>query len=280
MSYADGLQCIIGGSTRLYAIIGDPIEQVKSPAAFNPRFAKAGKNAVLVPCLVRADSFEQTVRGLMSIGNLDGLIVTVPYKARALSLADTLGTDGRLAGAINALRREADGRWVGDMFDGKGLVLGLKKRGIFLAGKHAGLLGSGGAGSAVAVAFAQAGIASITLYDLDASKARLLADRVQSHFPACSVTVAPPDLTRADILINATPVGMRPEDPMPLASPRLQPPLIVVDIIMQPEITSLLELAKSFGCQAFGGRVMLEGQVDEIMAFFEMEQNLGKPDIS
>jgi shikimate dehydrogenase len=276
----DGTQCVIGGSTRLYAIIGDPIEQVKSPAIFNPRFAKARKNAVLVPCLVRADSFEQTVRGLMAIGNLDGLIVTVPYKAKALSLADMLGTDARLAGAVNALRREADGRWVGDMFDGKGLVFGLKKRGVSLAGKHAGLLGAGGAGSAVAVAFAQAGIASITLRDLDANKAHSLADRVQGNFPACGVTVASPDLAHVDILINATPVGMRLEDPMPIALPRLRSSLVVIDIIMKPETTPLLALARSSGCRTFGGRVMLEGQADEVMAFFEMEESFGKPNIS
>jgi shikimate dehydrogenase len=253
MSLSGGLQCLVDGSTRLYAIIGDPVEQVKSPATFNPLFAKAKKNAVLVPCLVRPDRFEETVRGLMAIGNLDGLIITVPYKARALPLADTVGTDGRLSGAINALRKDAGGRWAADMFDGKGLVRGLKKRGVDLAGRRVVLLGAGGAGSAVAVALAKEGVASMTLYDVDTDKARLLAGRVQGHFPACAVTIASPSLSDADILINATPVGMRPEDPMPIASPKLRPPLIVVDIIMKPEVTPLLELAQTSGCQAFGG---------------------------
>jgi shikimate dehydrogenase len=274
------LQCLIGGSTRLYAILGDPIEQVKSPATFNPRLAKAGKNAVLIPCLVRPGDFESVARALMAIGNLDGLVITVPHKVRALALADRLGTNARLAGALNVLRREEDGRWAGDMFDGKGLVSGLKKQGVALEDKHVVLLGAGGAGSAVAVALAEARAASIALHDLDASKAHLLADRIQEHFKACRITVAPPDLKSADVLINATPAGMRAEDPMPIASPRLEAPLIVMDVITQPEITPLLALARSAGCQAFGGRVMLEGQADEIMSYFRREEGFGEPHIS
>ncbi len=280
MTSAGETQCVIGGSTRLYAIIGEPIKQVKSPEVFNPRFLKAGKNAVLVPCLVRAECFEQTVRGLMAIGNLDGLIVTVPYKVRALALTDTLGTGARLAGAVNALRREADGRWTGDMFDGKGLVRGLGMRGIELAGARVTLLGAGGAGSAIAVALAQAGVASITLYDVNTDKARVLADRVQGHFPASVITVASPDLAHCDILINATPAGMRPEDPVPIARRDLPSSLVVLDIITEPEITPLRALAMSCGCQTFGGRVMMEGQADEIMAFFDMEGSYGQSDLS
>src|SRR5262249_44138999 len=137
----------IDGSPRLYAIICEPIEQVKSPALYNRLFAQAGKNAVLVPCLVKTEGFDETVRGLMAVGNLDGLIVTVPHKVRALALASRLGIDGQLSGAVNALRREADGSWAGDMFDGQGLVSGLRKRDIEPAGKRVALLGAGGAGS-------------------------------------------------------------------------------------------------------------------------------------
>src|SRR5262249_35848258 len=151
--------------------------------------------------------FEPAARALMAIGNLDGLIITVPHKVRALALADVLGTNARLAGALNVLRREKDGRWAGDMFDGKGLVSGLKKQGVDVEGKHVVLLGAGGAGSAVAVALAEARAASIALHDLDTNKARLLADRIKDHFKACRVTAGLPNLDGADILINATPAG-------------------------------------------------------------------------
>ena len=83
-------QPLIGGSTRLFAIIGDPIGQVKSPTTFNPRFAAAGLDAVLIPVHVRPERFDETVSGLMAVGNLDGIIVTVPYKARIVPFIDHL----------------------------------------------------------------------------------------------------------------------------------------------------------------------------------------------
>ncbi|MDE2006181.1 MAG: shikimate dehydrogenase, partial [Rhodospirillales bacterium] len=110
----------ISGRTRLFGIVGDPIAQVGSPGAFNPRIAALGADAVLVPLHVPAASFETAMAGLMRLGNLDGLLVTVPFKQRALPLADRVCPVAALVGAANALRRDADGRWTADMFDGVG----------------------------------------------------------------------------------------------------------------------------------------------------------------
>ena len=118
------------GATRLYAIIGDPIAQVRSPEVFTERFAAAGIDAVLVPAHVPAERFDAIVPALMALGNLDGLLVTVPFKARMASLRKRLGCDGAdCIGAVNALRREADGTWTGDMFDGAGFVRGARAQG-------------------------------------------------------------------------------------------------------------------------------------------------------
>src|SRR5690242_1767918 len=119
-------QPVVTGATRLYGIMGDPVAQVKSPGVFNPRIAAAGVDAVHV----RTEAFEETVRGLMRLGNLDGLIATVPHKLRMLALADRVLPTGLQVGAINAMRREPDGTWTGDMFDGRGLVRGVRDRGI------------------------------------------------------------------------------------------------------------------------------------------------------
>ena len=260
-------QCI-DGSTRLYAIIGDPIAQVRSPQVFNPRLRAAGRNAVLVPLHVRPERFEETLRGLMALGNLDGLVVTIPYKARALALADRVLPTGRQVGAVNALRREPDGSWTGDMFDGRGLVRGLAGQGHTVAGRRVMLIGAGGAGSAVAMALAEAGAAGITLFDVDAAKAESVAARVTEAYPACAVRVAPPAVEGHDTLVNATPIGMAPGDGLPADLGRLDPGLLVVDVIMKPEVTLLLRHAQACGCRTMGGRHMLEGQAEEVMRFF------------
>src|SRR3954468_686829 len=152
MTSAPARQAIIDGSTRLFAIIGDPIAQVKSPQALNPRFAAAGLNAVLIPVNVKPENFDTTVKGLMAVGNLDGIIITVPYKNRIVPLLDHVLPMAAKVGAANAMRRDADGRWSGDMFDGAGLVASLRKAAVGLEGRRILLIGAGGAGSAVAVA--------------------------------------------------------------------------------------------------------------------------------
>ncbi|MBV9114786.1 MAG: shikimate dehydrogenase [Hyphomicrobiales bacterium] len=263
-------QPAIDGATRLLGIVGDPIEQVKSPLVFNPRFKAAGKNAVLVPLHVRTEVFEPTLRGLMALGNLDGLIVTVPYKARALALVDEVLPTGRIVGAINAMRREKDGRWTGDMFDGRGLVLGLSKEGISIAARRVMLIGAGGAGSAVAVAFADAGAAALTIHDIDAAKAESLATRLGETYPACATRVGAPQAAGHDVIVNATPIGMAKGEGLPAPIGPLEAAQLVIDVIAKPEVTPLLAEARARGCRTVGGKAMLDGQVAELEKFFRI----------
>jgi shikimate dehydrogenase len=261
----------VDGATRVYGIIGDPIAQVKSPEVMTARFRKAGRNAVMVPLHVRPERFDETLRGLMALANLDGLIATVPYKARVLPYIDTVLPTGQQVGAINAMKRGADGRWTGDMFDGRGLIRGLREHGLPVVDKRVMLLGTGGAGSAVAVAMAEAGAAAVTLYDRDEGKARALAGRVTAAYPGCKVEVGPVSLEGHDTLVNATPIGMAPGDGLPVELGPLDPRLLVIDVIMKPEVTPLLHHAQACGCHTVGGRAMLEGQVEEVVKFFGIE---------
>jgi shikimate dehydrogenase len=271
MSRRPEVQVEVDGSTRLYGIVGDPIAQVRSPQVFNPRLRAAGLNAVLVPMNVLPEGFEATMRGLMALGNLDGLIVTVPYKARALSLVDRVLPTGAQVGAINAMRRDGDGRWEGDMFDGRGLIRGLRERGDDVAGRRIMLIGAGGAGSAVAIALAEAGAAALTLHDVDRSKAERVVARIGECYPACAARVGPPAAEGYDLLVNATPIGMALGDGLPAPLGPLDPKLLVVDVIMKPGVTPLLRHAQACGCRTMGGRHMLEGQADEVARFFGIE---------
>jgi shikimate dehydrogenase len=180
----------ITGATRLYPIIGDPIAQVRSPEVFSARFAAAGTPAVCIPVHVPSERFETIVPELMALGNVDGLIATVPFKPRMLPFADRLGRAAKTVGALNALRREADGSWTGDMFDGMGFVHGAKNKGERLAERRVALFGAGGAGSAIACGLAEAGAKSIAVIDQDGAKAQALVSKLARAFPSCAVSAA------------------------------------------------------------------------------------------
>jgi shikimate dehydrogenase len=260
----------INGQTRLVAIVGDPVAHVRSPDIYNPRMAADGHNAVLVPVHLPAGHFEVGMRGLMSIANVAGLVVTYPFKERAMSLVDNVGLVASRVGAINAMRREQNGSWTGDVFDGAGLLAALRGLGQAAAGRKVTLLGAGGAGSAIAMSLADAQAASIRVFDRAAQRAESLASRVVRHYPSCEVTVGAPTVNERDLLINATPVGMAPEFALAPFAGALHPGLTVIDIVPQPAQTMLLERAQAAGCRHANGQAMIAGQADAVLGFFDL----------
>ncbi len=259
---------VVTGETRLFAIIGDPIAQVRSPDLYNPRIARAGRNAILVPAHIPARHFDTAVNGLLRLGNLDGLVITVPFKERILPFADLVLSRGRQVGAINALRRESDGSWIGDIFDGAGLLAALETLSQTARGRQVLLLGAGGAGSAIAVALAGAGAARIGIFDIIAARAEQLASRVGSFYSGCRTDAVAPDLAGYDLLINATPVGMAPDFAMPRLIGALHPGITVIDIVPTPARTQLLAQAQAAGCPIANGQAMISGQADAVLSFF------------
>lgn len=269
----------IDGRTRMYAIVGDPIEQVRSPQMVTWSLRRRGANAVLVPLHVRAADFDDALPRLMRVGNLDGLIFTIPFKAAALALADELGPQAATVGALNALARGADGRWRGEAFDGQGCVEGLRRAGAPLAGRSVLLLGAGGAGAAIAVAVAAEGPRRLRIHEADATRAARAVDLARRIAPALDVAAGPAlqddpvaaaaALEDVDVLVNATPVGMLGDPRRPLAVERLPARLAVLDAVVDPERTPLLELARACGARAVPGREMMRGQIERIVDFFE-----------
>ncbi|WP_346778261.1 shikimate dehydrogenase [Paraburkholderia sp. Ac-20342] len=263
----------IDGSTRLFGILGSPVTQVKTPQIMNALFAAGGINAVCLPFEAPVASFAQVVAGLKSLANLDGLVVTVPHKVSAMALVDAVSATAAQVGAINVMRRQPDGSWFGDMFDGTGLVMGLERIGFALRGKRVKQLGAGGSGAAVAFALAGAGVASLALSDPNRALPDELAGRLNRFHPACqvSVDIDPADVSGIDLLINCSPVGMRPGDGMPASFGAFPASLQVVDIIMTPAVTPLLAHARQCGCRATNGRPMIEGQLAAFATFFGID---------
>ena len=256
------------GATRLYAIVGDPVAQVRSPEVFTARFAADGIDAVLIPVHVPAAGFDAIAPALLAIGNLDGVLVTIPFKASIVPYATRLGRAAQCIGAANALRREADGTWTADMFDGVGFVRGAQRKGEHVHGRRVALFGAGGAGSAIAYALADAGARSIAIVDVDASKAERLATTLSRAFPDCGIAAAAQMPDGIDMIVNASPVGMRPDDGLPSAIGPLDTGTLVGDVVIAARPTALIRHAMQCGCRFVDGRDMHGGQVDALMQFF------------
>lgn len=265
-----GLNPEISGTTRLFVVLGDPVAQVQAPGLLNPLFARLGADAVLVPVHARPGDLAEIMCGLRRIGNLDGILVTVPHKAAVCRLADRVSPTVAVTGTANALRREPDGTWTADNFDGVGFVRGLAAAGHAPAGRRVSLVGTGGAGSAIAVALLEAGVAALSLHDVDPARSTALHARLEERWPGRTVASEEPDLS-ADIVVNATPLGMRPDDPLPFPPDRLAPCRVVADIIMKPPQTRLLRESAALGHRVHPGIHMLDRQLDSYRDFFRLD---------
>ena len=262
---ADAPQPAISGTTRLLGFLGDPVIHARSPQNFNPRLAASGHDAVLVPLHVPADRFEAAIPGLLALANLDGLVVTMPYKERLIPWLDSISERARDVGAVNAARRLPDGRWVGDIFDGIGLVGAVGSLGLSPAGMRAGLVGAGGAGAAIAFALAEAGVSALSIVDQNEARASQLCARIaaKGRLAPKAGRIAVGDL---DLLVHATPVGMMPEDGIAIDIAGLSARTAVVDIVTKPS-TPLLRAATEAGCRVAGGGAMVAAQTAAIARF-------------
>lgn len=258
----------VNGKTRVYGIVGDPIEQVRSPEMVTWEMQKRDHNAVLIPMHIARDEFDTVMPQIMRMRNLDGLIFTIPFKAQAIALAKTLGPQASQIGAINALKKHSNGAWSGEIFDGMGCVEAFKQRGITLQDKRLQLIGLGGAGSAICVALAYEKPKLLRLFDINAQTTERMVKMVNTISPQTVVEVGLPLAEGIDILLNASPVGMLSDARLPLAVEQFKKELIVFDAIVMPENTPLLSLAQDCGCQVVRGREMMLGQISKIVDYF------------
>lgn len=257
----------IDGKTQLYAIVADPIEQVKTPQTLNALMRERQFNGVLVPMHVAPENLSGWFNALRGIKNFGGLIVTVPHKQAIARLCDEVSDAARLIGAVNVVRRESDGRMVGDILDGKGFVAGLRGNGIEPAGKRVFMAGAGGAANAIAFALAEAGVAELGIYNRTQDKVHDLIDRLRQAHPTFTAKVASASAKGYDIVVNATSLGMREGDPLSFDAESLTSDQVVAEIIMKPETTPLLAKAQALGCKIHYGLPMLRSQADLMAAF-------------
>ena len=259
---------MINGNTEIIAHLGYPTHAFKAPMIYNPYFEQAGINAVVVPMGVKPDAYPAALRALFQLTNIRGALITMPHKVTTVGLLDAVTPTALVAGACNAVRRDADGRLLGDMFDGAGFVRGVKRKGLVLQGARVLVVGSGGVGCAIAASLAAEGLSAVHLYDVHAPSAEGLAGRLRRHYPALQVATGSNDPAGYDLVVNATPMGMQEGDPLPMDVARLSPATFVGEVVMRHETTAFLAAARARGCRVQVGTDMLFEQIPAYLEFF------------
>jgi len=244
------------GVTRVAGVIGDPVRHSLSPAIHNAAFSETGLDWVFVAFPVPAGEARVALDGVRALG-IDGLSVTMPHKEAVTGAVDRLSPTARALGAVNTVVREGS-ELVGHNTDGDGFLDALRAdEGFEAEGKRCAVMGAGGAARAVILALARAGAADIAIInrtEANAARAAVLG--------APSARVAPVEhVKKADLVVNATPVGMPSlAAGSPLSPDQLRAGQLVVDLIYVPPVTPLMEAARTAGAHGVSGLGMLVHQ--------------------
>jgi len=255
----------ISGATRFVAMLGDPVVQVKTPRAFNDWARESGEDAVMVPVQVSPAGLGATIAALRGWGNCLGAVVTFPHKQAMANLLDAGCEAVRIVGACNVVRRGADGRLHGGMTDGLGFVAALAANGHDPAGRDARLIGAGGAGSAIALALLDAGVARLVISDTDPGRVTELLARLSRMRPDRAVSADAPTDFRCGLVCNATPVGMNGDTAHPWRLDDLPDGCIVADIVPDPPRTPWIAEARRRGHPVQTGPQMVAAQLPAIL---------------
>lgn len=264
---------MISGTTELLAIVGSPIEQVKSPYNFNTWFERQGKDASMIPVDLDEGSVDHFIGAMRAWRNLRGCVVTVPYKQDMAKRMDRLSERAAALGCVNVIRRESDGTLIGDMVDGDGFMNAACSKGFEPRGARALVIGAGGVGSAIAWALCEHEILAITLADPDDVRLERLSALLGTHFPRVATGAALASLEPFDLVVNASPVGMTGNESPPVSDrllATLNPRSLVADVVTAPDVTQFLKVARAAGCRIQTGGEMARAQMGHLGAFMNM----------
>lgn len=257
----------VSGKTAIYGLIAHPVEHVGSPALINPYLQEHGRDAILVPLHVLPASLSAALDGLRSFQNLHGFLVTIPHKQAIVPLLDRIDPGAELAGAVNVVRRERDGTLTGGQLDGEGFVRAMRKAGGNPEGARIYLAGAGGVAVGIAFALARQGARAITVANRTQARAEGLVERIASAFPDCEARPGGASAEGHHIVINATCLGLKPSDPLPLDMASLDGSMLAADVIVNPKETEFLRSAATRGCRLQYGFSMVEEQIPLLIDF-------------
>lgn len=258
----------IKGTTGLLALIGSPVGHSGSPAMYNFSFRYHGLDYAYMAFDIKENEVSAALDA-MRLFKMRGCNVTMPCKNEAAKCVDELSPAAKIIGAVNTIVNE-NGKLIGHITDGTGFVRNLKEHGIDIKGKRLVVLGAGGAATAIQVQCALDGADAVSIFnpnDPFLQRAHSTAEKLGEAAPDCEVKVfclegqdkLKDETAKADILVNATLMGMKPREDMSLVTDKtiFRPGLVVADVVYNPEETKLLKEAKESGCITVGGKGML-----------------------
>jgi shikimate dehydrogenase len=255
---------LMSRTSRICGVIGDPIEHSMSPVMHNAAFEKLGLNYLYVPFRVKKEELDKAIAGMRAL-NIRGLNVTLPHKVAVIPLLDKLDPLVQRIGAVNTIVND-DGALTGYNTDATGFLQALLERGIKPRGKNVVIIGAGGASRAISLILAERG-SNLIILNRTLDKAREYASSISQacHREAKALELNEENLAKvlekADILVNATSVGMSPNgNETPVSPDLLRPSLTVFDIVYNPIKTRLLREAEAAGAETISGVDMLVWQ--------------------
>lgn len=258
---------MISGRTELIAHLGYPTETFTAPLIYNPWFEHRGIDAVVMPMGVKAEDYAAFLRPLFRLSNIRGALVTMPHKMTTVALLDEASVAVRIAGSCNAVLRRPDGSLYGELFDGVGFVRSAQRAGFDFAGAECLVVGAGGVGSAIAASIAAERPGLLALFDVRETAVDALIARLRERYPDLAVERRGNDPAGYRLVVNATPLGMRDDDPLPFDPRRLDPATLVGEVVLKPR-TPLLDAAAARGCRYLVGNDMLFEQIPAYLDFF------------
>ncbi|MEX3960492.1 shikimate dehydrogenase [Trinickia sp. EG282A] len=263
---------MITGRTGVFFMVADPIDQVRTPEIFNEVFPLCGIDAVMVPLHVRPEHLVETVRSVFRSPTTRGMVLSIPHKTAAAQLVDHCSKGAATANAVNAIRRNERGQLEGDLFDGLGFLKSMDRYALTYRGKSTLLIGAGGAASAIATALAEAKVSKIAVFDPDTEKAASLARSIEARYAVQTIVQENNDPAGFEIVINASPLGLKSSDPLPVPPDRLEAGAQVCDILMKNQPTPLLRTAMARGNVVLPGFDMLILQSPLFLDYFGLPQ--------
>ncbi|CAH1653386.1 shikimate dehydrogenase family protein [Chelatococcus asaccharovorans] len=255
----------ITGVTRMIASLADPVIQVRAPSIMNAVFARHGLDWIMHPMHVKPENLGATVAVLRRTSNYIAFTTTIPHKQQITRLSDELMPNAKLCGAAN-VTKIIDGRLVSEIFDGIGMIGGMAKSGVTVAGRRVLVCGAGGAARAIAFALCKEKPACVHVHNRSEFKALELAEAMRRAVPALEIAAVSGNRTDYDVIINATSLGLKEGDPTPLDFGSLNRETDVACVVAPRESETILA-ARAKGCRVVPGIEMMKAQAEAITAF-------------
>lgn len=254
---------MINGSTKIVGIFGYPVKHTASPCMHNAAFQALNLNWAYLPLEVKPELLEIAVKAIVPL-NIQGVNITIPHKRNVVPFLDKLSDEAEFIGAVNTIVKKGN-KLIGYNTDGEGFIKALEEENISCVGKNVLVLGAGGASYGISRELLSKGVNKLTITNRTFEKAEDLKRRLSGKQFSGKVDTLPLEFSRfksaikdVHILINATSMGMKEDEPLLINEDCLNAPLeTVVDLIYSPSETQLLKMAKERGIKTMNGLNML-----------------------